>query len=197
MKPIILFSGLLMLLLQACSSLAVAPRTPASDAGYPLDTKTGIHEVDTVLAAVASRDPEKLHKMIKLTTAPCTTVDGLGGPPKCRSGEAAGTLLEVFPVLGNEGSYLRKNEINSLDVLNVNAIYAVYRVSQGALNEPFYPPGNYIVYFVPRENEPVVALHVAEGGIVRIDNLSGDFPANLDMVIKRDTSEVILAPRNR
>ena len=197
MKSLILLIGLFVMLLQGCSSPVVTSQAPDSGAGYPLDTKTEIPEVDKVLAAVASRDPEKLHAMIKLTTAPCTTADGLGGPPKCRAGEVDGTLLEVLPIIGSEGGHLRKSEINSLNALDVDAIYAVYRVSEDALNEPYYPPGNYIVFFMPRENEPVIALHISEGGIVRIDNLFGDFPYNLKMVIERDTSEVILAPKNR
>jgi hypothetical protein len=194
-----IFSILLLtvLFVTACSSPTPVSQPSDPAGGYPLDTRTGIQDVDSVLAAVAGGNPQELSALINYTAAPCTTAEGLGGPPKCREGEADGTLLEVLPFIGSEGGFIRKNEIGSWQGINVTALYAVYRVSEAALNEEYYPPGEYLAFFVPEENQPGVALRIANGGIVRVDYQFDVFPDSLKMVIERDTSEVILAPKIR
>jgi hypothetical protein len=197
MKAILTRILITVLFLSGCSP-ATAPAQPAGDTEYyPLDTRTGIPAVDDVLAAVESGDPQKLYALINFTTAPCTTADGLGGPPKCTEGEPEGTRLEVLPFIGAEGSFIRQNEIGNWPGIDPVALYAVYRVSETALNEQYYPPGEYLIFFVPRENEPAVALRLADGGIVRINYHFDEFPESLHTVILRDTSEVILAPKSR
>ena len=108
-------------LLSACASPAaptasvetVSSPTKAvagtEEAGFhPLSTRTGIADIDAVLAAVESGDPQQLRDLIRFTTVACTKADGLGGPPKCQSDEAEGMLVEVLPFLGPEGHFLRK-----------------------------------------------------------------------------------------
>lgn len=186
-----------LLVLSGCSP-ATPTAQPATPGGYyPLDTRTGIPEVDNVLAAVASGNPRELVGLVNFTTAPCTNAEGLGGPPKCTEGEAEGTELEVLPFIGSEGGFIRQNEIGNWPGIDATALYAVYRVSETALNEDYYPPGEYLIFFVPQENEPAVALRVAEGGIVRVDYHFDVFPGSLETIILRDTSEVILAPNSR
>jgi hypothetical protein len=183
-------------LLSVSLLVACASPTSAPSEGYPLDTKTGVPVVDRVLAAVESGDPEKMRTQIQYTSAPCTLADGLGGPPKCREGEAEGTLLEVLPFISSEGGHIRKNEISSWQI-DEDALYAVYRVSENALDEEYYPPGDYIVFLVPGENQPATILRIGDGGIVRVDSIFGEFPDSLKAVIERDASEVILPPKER
>lgn len=181
----------------ACSTPTPAPQTSDPAEGYPLDTRTGIQDVDSVLTAVASGNPQELIALINYTVAPCTNAEGFGGPPKCGEAEAEGTQLDVLPILGSEGGFIRKNEIGNWQGIDVTALYAVYRVSGNALNEEYYPAGEYIAFFVPQENQTGVALRIANGGIVRVDYLFDVFPDSLRAVIERDTSEVILAPKSR
>ena len=202
MKLVSGFGSLIVLILSACAVPTPAPTAipystteVSSVEGYPLDTTTGNPEIDPVLAAVASGDPEELHALIDYTSAPCTTADGLGGPPKCREGEAEGTMLEVLPSISSEGGHIRKEEISSWQGVDASALYAIYKVADTALNEEYYPPGEYIIFYVPKENEPGIALHIADGGIVRVDTMFDVFPESLSSVIERDTSEVILPPR--
>ena len=197
MRVLPFFLLLIVLFLYACSPVTPAPQPQGEpDAGYPLDTKTGIQEIDDILSAV-SGDASELQSLVRFTTAPCTTADGLGGPPKCREGEADGTLVEVLPVIGGEGGFIRKEEIGSWPGVDAGALYAIYRVSEDALREEYYPPGEYILVFMPDENGIATALRVAEGGIVRVDTLLGGFPDSLEVVIQRDASEVILPPKTR
>ncbi|MEO8358131.1 MAG: hypothetical protein ABI621_19680 [Chloroflexota bacterium] len=194
---IIVLFVLVSLLAGACSSVATS--TPVSDlsGGYPLSTKTGVEVVDNVLAAVASGNTDELRSLIQYTTAPCTTADGLGGPPKCNEGEPHGQTLQVLPFLGSEGSFIRQNEIGNWDGIDATAVYAVYRVSEGARREEYYPPGEYAVIFLGPPNELGVSVRIGSKGIVRIDSLFDTSPEALKLVIERDASEVILAPKSR
>jgi hypothetical protein len=123
------------------------------------------------------------------------TVHALGGPPSCREGEAEGTLVEVLPSLGSEGSFLRKDEIDNWPGLDISALYAVYRVSENAYSEEYFPKGDYGIFLIGGENTPGVILQVEPDGIVRIDYVldESSFPA----ILQRDASEIILGPESR
>lgn len=197
MKTILVGILTTVLILSGCSPATATAQPAGPSEYYPIDTQTGIPDVDNVLAAVASGNPQELYALINFTTAPCTNTEGLGGPPKCTEGEPEGTQLEVLPFIGSEGGFIRQNEIGRWQGVDAQALYGVYRVSGTALNEAYYPPGEYLIFFVPRENEPAVALRVADGGIVRVDYHFNVFPESLQSVIVRDTSEVILGPKLR
>jgi hypothetical protein len=183
------------LLLVACTSPAAT-----ETAGYPLDTKTGVSDVDQVLAAVATGNPDDLRAVIQYTNAPCTRKEGLGGPPKCRAGEAEGTVLEVLPYLGSEGSFIRKSEIADWPGIDATGLYAVFAVGENARREQYYLPGKYIALFLQKDNKNGVALHITDGKVVRVDTMfagSSDPFAGFIEQDSLDTSEVILAPKIR
>jgi hypothetical protein len=191
--------------LSACASLAdsavdAAP-SPLSgesvvgteEAGfYPLSTRTGIADVDAVLAAVESGDPQQLRDLIRFTTVGCTKAEGLGGPPKCQDGEAEGTPVEVLPFLGSEGHFLRAADVSNFPGVNVTGLYAVYKVSDSAYSEEAYPVGEYAVMFVGDENQPGIVIQIRDG-IVRIDYLYSS--AYLDETLQRDAAELILVSK--
>jgi hypothetical protein len=188
------------LLLAAMILVACSSPTPAVVEGYPLDTRTGIPEIDTVLAAVADGDLEELRSLIQYTNAPCTWREGLGGPPKCREGESEGTMLEVLPFLGSEGSFIRRNEITDWPGIDASALYAVFGVAGNAAHEEYYLPGEYVALFLQKHSTDGVALHITDGRIVRVDTL---FTASQDPFSgfveqdSLDTAKVILAPKIR
>jgi len=195
---------LFILSLSACASPAtptaeVAPvpsdaesSVSKNEAGlYPLSTRTGIEDVDAVIAAVESGDPQQLHELFRFTSIACTNAEGLGGPPKCRGGEAEGTLVDVLPFLGPEGSFLHKENMSSFPGVNVIGVYAAYKVSEAAYSEEAYPAGEYAVLFKGAENQTDIIFQI-RGGIVRIDYVFS--PTPLDEIVQRDASELILAP---
>lgn len=100
---------LLILLVAACAP--VTPATPAvvntlsptpAEPYHPLDTQTGVEVIDRVLDAVASSDRQALFSVVEFTDAKCTKAEGMGGPPKCREGEAEGSPVEALPFLSSE-----------------------------------------------------------------------------------------------
>ena len=202
---LMLCMSMFVVLLSACSSAATPIEegkagsvTPSSTLATPslmarpLDAVSSNMEVNDVLTAVASGDPQQLIKLFGFTTTACKTVNALGGPPPCRAGEAEGTMVEVLPVLGGEGSYLRKDEINDFPGLNVAGVYAVYQVSESAYAEEYFPAGDYGIMLVGPENEPGVVLQVKDGKIIRIDYLFDR--ASYDTILARDSSGFVLEP---
>jgi len=171
---------------------STATEEPKSPAYYPLSTRTGIADVDNVLAAVESGDPQALRDLIHFTTIGCTNAEGLGGPPKCREGEAEGTLVNVLPFLGPEGSFFHESEISSFRPMDALGIYAVYSVSDSAFSEEAYPAGEYAILFVTEVDEIFIVYQI-RAGIVRMDTLFSK--SSRDDVIQRDASELILAPK--
>jgi hypothetical protein len=165
---------------------------PGSPGFYPLSTRTGIADIDAVLAAVESGDPQQLRDLVHITTVVCTKAEGLGGPPKCMQNEAEGTLVKGLPILGPEGQFLREWEISKFPGVYVIGLYAVYGVSDSAYSEEAYPAGEYAAMFKAAENQPNVVIQI-RGGIVRIDYLYP--PISLDETIQRDASELVLAPK--
>ncbi len=188
----------------ACSARPPATREPAPTPGsippdaqyHPLPIETGVDPVDRVLEAVASRDPGDLRSVVEFTEAVCTHADGLGGPPKCREGEAEGTPMEVLPFLDSEGSFLRKAEIDRWSGMDVSGVYAIYEVSPSLRAEQYYPVGEYVILFVHGEEQSAVALRVGQSGIVRVDHLFDSSAQSLNAMLEREASAVLLPPKS-
>lgn len=156
-------------------------------------THTGIADLDNIIDAVLEGNPDEVHQLIQFSTIACTHAEGLGGPPKCREGEAEGTKLEVFPFLGPEGHHMRKSELSSWASIQASSVYTVYRVSPQAFSDEAYPAGEYAIVFLEEtEQSSTTIVHVTDGKIVRIDYFFGS-PSEIDL--ERDASEFILAPQ--
>jgi hypothetical protein len=162
---------------------------------YSLDTRTDIEAVDVILEAVEVDDMDQLRSLIYYTTVGCLNVDALGGPPRCRDGEAAGTLVEALPFLGPEGGFLRKDEIGNWPGPEAVGIYAVYQVSGSAYSEEYYPAGDYGIFLLTEDGSSAMILQVKGGGIVRVDYVFD--LTTFATILQRDASEIILGPESR
>lgn len=198
---------LLLIVLLAMGLFACAPVTPAVEPPaptgqptspgpyHPLTSQTGVAHLDQILAAVASGDPQNLRALAEFFTAECTTRDGLGGPPKCREGEAEGTPVEVIAFLGSEGGHIRKEEIGNWNGVDASGVYAVYEVNTAVISsEQYYPVGEYVILLLSQNDREAVALRVGERGIVRVDTIFDASPENLNAMIEREAATVILPP---
>jgi len=160
---------------------------------YPLDTQTGNPEIDRILAAVASGEPQQLIALFGYTTTACKTVNALGGPPPCRTGEADGTLVKVLPVLGSEGTFIYADEVDKFPGLTVIGLHSIFKNSATAYTEEYYPAGEFTILLIANENRPAVALRIGAGKIVRIDFLFQ--AATIQVIITRDALSFILEPK--
>ena len=178
-------SVLLAVVILALASGCAAP-TPS---GASL---TGLPELDAIIAAAQSDDPGALVPFFEYTRAACTSAEGLGGPPKCLPGEAEGAVVEVLPLLGPEGSFLRKADVNQWEGLSLGEIHAVYEVSDAAYRDENYPAGEHALVFNGKNDSSTsVTLQVRAGRIVRIDYGLNRVPE----IRPEDVSRYLVSPR--
>ena len=194
---------LLMLGIAACSpqptlveELTPTIETVSGEFHRLLNAQIGLPRIDQVLEAVANRDVESLRSHVEFTGALCTHQDGLGGPPKCREGEAEGTPVEVLPFLGGEGSFIRKEDIDNWTGVTASGVYAIYEVSPAVTSEQYNPVGKYVILLVGEENQPAVALRIGESGIARVDTIFDSSAESLSAMIDREASTVLLPPKS-
>jgi hypothetical protein len=106
--------------------------------------------------------------LTRYLTLGCTHADGLGGPPKCKSREDEGTLVNVVPFLGPEGHHQRQGEYESWLGPDVLGPLAVYRVSSDAYADEFYPAGEYALVFLDHSGPGYDTLQVRDGEIFTV-----------------------------
>lgn len=188
----LLFS--MFVLTSACSPSGSPTPVLDSQGTYSLETRTGIADVDPVIAAVASGDRAQIESLISYTTAPCTTREGFGGPPKCKEGEAEGTMIEAVPMISSEGGFIRKEELDIWTGVDATALFAVYKVSEDGVEEEYYPRGEYAVVFLSNENGVGITPRIIDGRIVRVDYPFYVTWRELKDRVEQDASEVILTP---
>jgi hypothetical protein len=147
--------------------------TPSSsiDIEYLLETRTGIEELDRVIDSIMSQDIGYRLELVRYTNSACTTSEGLGGPPKCESGEAEGIIVEAFPVSSGEGHHVRPDNIKATFDFTVRGLFAIYVVPDDAYRTDYWPAGDYGVVFTSEEGgyPHTVTVLVEEGQIMRLD----------------------------
>jgi hypothetical protein len=157
------------------------------------DTRTGLEGVDQIIDIVLAGNSSEFLQRVRFTSSACTHEMALGGPEKCREGEAEGTPVDVLPLLGAEGSHLRRDELSSWQGIDVAGLHAVYLVSDQAYSSTDYPAGEYGIAFRTKDTHTIVTLQVENGRILRVDSSFGTPPeVNFD----RDAAEIILPPPN-
>ena len=187
----------LLVLVSACSP---AMGTDVFEVGIEPATESNTNqaikdELGPIMKAMLGGSLDEQVAVIQYSIIACATVDALGGPPPCPEGVAEGTELEVFPILGSEGSFVAPE--NMLDFLNsslLKNLYAVYRVTPNPNIEPYFPEGEYAMLFERNLNDislPVV-LRVMDGKIVRMDFSIG-VPA-ADLLTAVPVENVLITP---
>jgi len=172
---------------------------------------TGVPELDGLAAAILSNDMQARRELVHYTTAGCTNVDGLGGPPKCQPGQADGTPVDYLPVLGpGEGVPVLPEAIDETLDFTAESLYAVFRRADEPIRDMYYPPGEYGLFFATGEGESniqYVLVHAdMSGRIVRLDylacpvNEAGEIiemeglACSPEQIMERDAAELLLMP---
>ncbi len=153
--------------------------------------QTGIAVLDEIMDAALTGDGPAVAQYFEFINIPCTTEDGLGGPPKCLENEADGTLVEVLPIFGPEGHFLRKDSVKNWQLPEISEVYAVYAVSETVEADEYYPIGDYAIVLIINEGRPgSLTFQVKAEKIVRLD-----YGFELPPVISLDgVKEYILPP---
>ncbi|MHB1357825.1 MAG: hypothetical protein ACYCZF_17790 [Anaerolineae bacterium] len=159
----------------ATATNAPPPADPPGEVHHPSEARIGITGVDNIIAAVLSGDLAARRAFVRFITTPCTTAQGSGGPPKCAAGEEEGTLVEVFPILGEEGEHVRRDILDLFLNFAMVGLYAVYEVPPYAYHEIYWPAGQYGLIFVGSGMHSSITALVQDDVIVRL-NLSRRTP---------------------
>jgi hypothetical protein len=155
------------------------------------DIETGLDGVDQIIDIILAGNRSEFRQRVRFTTSACTHEMALGGPEKCEEGEAEGTLVDVLPFLGAEGSHLRRDELSSWQGIDVAGLHAVYRVSDEAYSSMDYPVGEYGIAFRTKDPHTIVTFQVENDRILRVDSSFGTPP---ELNFDRDAAEIILPP---
>ncbi len=146
----------------------VAPQTTATP-GVPTGTTTGDAAIDRIIAVMLAGDVDGIASVLAMTETPCTTAQGLGGPPKCAQAPgrpADGSLVRAFPFSTCEGGWTYDlKQHATLLVQNKLSLYGVARFATPQppyTNEAGYPSLEHIVLF-----------EFSAGGVPRIGLIAG------------------------
>ncbi len=162
---------LLLIVLAACNQ-----GTSVSDISIQPAEETEQNEEDSALDSIRPialallPNEDNWQNYVQFLTTPCTTGDGLGGPPKCEEGMADGTLVEVFPLSDAEGSYATRDTLDEVIQFWLKELHAVYMVPSDAYEEPHWPAGEFGLVYERDVNDVQfpVTVFVEDGKIVRI-----------------------------
>ena len=150
------------IILSACAA-------PDSGIGNVPTSLTGVAELDGIIDVALHGSVNELTSLFKLSQLQCTHADGFGGPPKCIDSEKEGDVVEVFPVLGSEGYFMRQADLRAWGGLDVTSLFAVYEVSDTLYSDENFPIGKYAIVLVNEEKDTSLTLQVSQGNIIRID----------------------------
>ncbi len=169
--------------------------TPTAEASPTAGFPTGIDSVDAIADVADAGDARALEDLVLFRQVACTTtIEGIGGPPRCREGEAEGT--EVLAVFGAscEGFFAREDELRFQGIaLSDPPIYGVFRM-EGSRAAAIWPDAKYaVVLSRVSPNGPLAfTLFADDEGIVGFSLGCGEAPARY--VEAQEFVRVIVAP---
>jgi len=149
-------------------------------------------EVDRVVEAVRANNHQALVDMVGYQQLACSNASvATGEVPRCRFGEAEGTVVEVVRYGGCEGAYLRRDDVpNAIQHLldPRPQVYAAFKAPED------WAQGDYAVVLTSSEQgRPVATELVLENGkIVVLDFGCGETPQQRTEGI--DRARFVLGP---
>lgn len=134
---------------EATPATPTASPSPTSTPVADEEGRTGDATLDAVIDAVEQQDVAALLALVEPQSVECVaTQEGLGGPPLCREGEPAGTVVEVFPAAYCEGvlDHFPGTVLGQF----VSVARGLYAVTEGPDEErsvPYWPVGDTFIVF--------------------------------------------------
>ncbi|MCC6387438.1 MAG: hypothetical protein IT302_08655 [Dehalococcoidia bacterium] len=147
-------------------TLACGDDDTGSETSPTAENGTGVAAVDDVISVVERQDRPGLRSLVQLSSIACTTEVGAGGPPKCLTGEASGTMVQAFAYYTCSIEWKRDAEVDA-------ALNAFWELSP-ELYAAFKPPTEYLLdgdYIVVFEGpDPRAEGREKRGAAVAIDD---------------------------
>lgn len=160
---------------------ATQPSTPVSNPTrtplpskltfQPVAARTGTEAIDAVIAAVAATDSDVLTSRLRYSEVSCALNPmGIGSPPKCPEGVAAGSPLTLLPFGLCEEHLADASEVSErlgAALADRPRLYAVYEPPPAPLpGQPIHP--DYVVLFGFQEQQPsgIFRLYMTRDGAI-------------------------------
>ena len=138
--------------------------TPTPSSGR----RTGIPEVDAVVAAVESAEPDRVFDLFRFTPIPCEPPTSDTGYILCLPEEPEGTLVDSLPVSLCKDTRFRRETVDAYLRVELEGptLYAVYRAPPGLAQGP----AQYVAVFSkpPPGARRGLAVAIDQGQIVTI-----------------------------
>jgi len=176
----------------------VVPPPEKGLAGLDPARRSGIPRIDAVLDAAQARDAAAMDALIDYTREPCGDPSDAppgAGPPSCPSGAAAGTPVEILPVVVCHGGHATRERAPSEVIqwiIGLERPAGLYAVVEASSDPVAASPGRTFVAVIGSESGPVVALSVGERGVTRIAASCG--PAHPEAFIGGGAPSYLLPP---
>ena len=156
-----------------------------------------VEDAKAIALAILGGSATNVMEYVELVTGPCTTSDGLGGPPQCAEGEPEGTDVTVFPLGGAEGSFVRQEDLEKYlaNNLALKNLFAVYKVTPSPNLESYIPAGETALLFDREVNDfpvPITAL-IQDGKLVGLNFSVGVSPE--DILKGIPVADILVAPQ--
>jgi hypothetical protein len=104
--------------------------------GVGNDYLSGDANVDAVIGELRQADTQALAARVTYELVPCAGPGtGFPSPPSCPPGESDGTIVSAFLVLGNEGRYIKREDLSAFlgEVLSVSRDLCVPETIDGGM----------------------------------------------------------------
>jgi hypothetical protein len=98
-----------------------ATSTPAEDVTAPRGDRTGLPEIDAVIAAVETGNTAAIRALMRTTPQTCTFGSGLGGA-HCEPNEFEGDIVETFSWSSCEGGWFRLDLDKEAESIRCSAV---------------------------------------------------------------------------
>jgi len=161
----------------ATATASASPTPPPTPTPiFPLVTGQPIPPiVAQVIAAVVGKQMPELAALVGYQQVACTTAQGAGGPPKCKPGDAAGTVYRVFATGTCEGEWTTDGVAAVTGIVPaLGQVYAAARIAAPTPDpEPYWPKGQSVVMFSGRGGDAGGYLILSDTQIVRAHRLCG------------------------
>lgn len=172
--------------------------TPASTA-EPTSAPTFADLARIILQTARDNRLDLIEELARFSPVPCTTtVEGIGGPPECRAGEANGTPVDVMLGAACEGFYVREGELPfetfALVVDDGPPVFGIYRVTSSNIVQG-WPDAKYVVVLqqeLPQGGEGALALFTDEVSIVGFMQGCGETPEQF--VATQNLTDIVIEP---
>ncbi len=167
---------------------------------YPKGAHTGVAAVDRVLDGAETRDIAQLAGLVKTFKVPCTKKQPTQepAPPRCKTGEPEGTVVDVFNWASCDGVYLRAEKARETlrnFLALTRGLYAVYQVPATGRHDAYAPVNGFGIVYAEGYGSSLLGKTLLLGPKGLITAIHSGCSRTPEQVLKASAGKLLLPPR--